>query len=85
MKKTIVILIIGIVSLSSCRRDAIKNENTYDNRLRYEYYTVHHIEKPKIYRRFKIAEFIPKGNPNYVCIITVDDYGHGISCIPKGK
>ena len=73
MEKIILILIIGIVSLSSCRRDTIKNENTYDNRLRYEYYTVHHIEKPKRYIvGLKLQNLFLKAN--YVCIITVDDY-----------
>ena len=86
MKQIILILIIGIASLSSCQKpDSIKNENTYKKRVYYKHYDVYPAVTPNRYISFRILEFTPEGNPNYVCVVTAGGYAGGISCIPKGK
>ena len=86
MKKIIVILIIGIASLSSCQKpDSIKNENVYKESIHFKQYNIYPAVTPNRYHLFRIVEFTPEGNPNYVCIVTAGSYGSGISCIPKGK
>ena len=84
MKKIAVILTIGIVSLSSCQNpESVKNENVYKESIHFKHYDVYPAVTPNRYISFRIVEFTPEGNPNYVCIVTAGNYGSGISCIPK--
>ena len=71
MKKTIVILIIGIVSLSIIF--------AYKKTVSAQYFLYSNGDATGI------IEFTPEGNPNYVCVVTAGGYAGGISCIPKGK
>ena len=75
MKKIILILIIGIASLSII----FAYKNLLDKTVSAQYILYTEISQTKI------IEFTPEGNPNYVCVVTAGGYAGGISCIPKGK
>ena len=75
MKKIILILIIGIVSLSII----FAYNKILEKKVSAQYFF--YTEKSHT----KIIEFTPEGNPNYVCVVTAGGYAGGISCIPKGK
>ena len=74
MKKIILILIIGIASLSIIF--------AYNKKLYKKILSAQYILYTKDYRTH-VMEFTPDGNPNYICVVTSG--GRGISCIPKGK
>ena len=75
MKKIIVILIIGIVSLSII----FAYNKTLKKKISAQYFIY------SKYHKTYVVEFTPEGNPNYVCVGVFGGNGRGISCIPKGK